>query len=584
MKDAWTRFELWLEDGSEPPPRSRLYNLEPVGIGTPEVERLSGYVNRLAQAHCVRVSALFKHAILPHLTKSRSSDKNNTTKPTRWLPGGGRERLARMIDGTGMIAERWVKILEALTGRRDLRFLTLLEWRDVLPKQLLFSPLIRWCPACFDAWLSMGQPIYDPLLWKLNPITSCLLHRRKLRSRCHQCHQQQGSFMALSRPGFCSRCGALLGCNDDSDLQPEERLNEDEWQWQNWAVKNLGQLLRAAPRLDRPPPMETVARSIAYYLSQRADSGLAKLSEALGIRQDYFRRWAQGGRSRMRIDLLLKFCFHYGISLVAFLTEPSPAPPSPLSSPSQKQMAGEVAKANRHYKGANREELRRVMESALEIESPLLSLQAVAKQLKLASRTLLYHEPELCRQIVARGAVHREQINERVRSTLEQSLEQDHLPALKELAKRNGFSASLARKRHPDLWAEIAARRRRQKKQAWESVRQELEKTLCEENPLPTVKMIAARFGCNIQTLYRYFPDLYHEIVTRRAEQQQACFLNRREELFKEIRETVLKLHAQGIFPSAKRVSKNLPIPRNIDGNEQAMSTLRQIRKELGWE
>lgn len=584
MKDAWTRFELWLEDGGEPPPRSRLYNLEPVGIGTLEVESLSGYVIRLAQAHCVRVSALFRHAILPQLTKSRSSDQNNTTKPTRWLPGGGRERLVRMIDGTGLTTERWIKILEALTGRRDLRFLTLLEWRHVLPKHRLFSPLIRWCPACFDAWLTMRQPIYDPLLWKLNPITSCLLHRRKLRSRCHHCHQQQGAFMALSRPGFCSRCGAWLGSDDDSELQPEERLNEDEWQWQNWAVKNLGQLLRAAPRLNHPPPVETVARSITYYLSQRADPSLANLSEALIIRLDYFRRWAQEGRSRMQIELLLKFCFHYGISLVGFLTEPLPAPPSPLISASQEPKVREVAKANRRGKGANRAELRRAMESALVIDSPLLSLQAVAKQLNMAARTLLYYEPELWRQIVARHAIHWEQIYEQIRSTLEQALEQDHPPALKKLAKQNGFKASLARKRYPDLCAEIVAKRRRQKKQARESVRKELEKTLLEENPLPTVKTIAARFGHSSQSLWRYFPDLYHEIVTRRAEQQKACFLNRREQLLKEIRETVLKLHAQGIFPSAKRVSKNLPIPRNIDGNEQAMSTLREIRKELGWE
>jgi hypothetical protein len=43
-------------------------------------------------------------------------------------------------------------------------------------------------------------------------------------------------------------------------------------------------LLRAAPRLDHPPLVETVARSITYYLSQRADPNLARLSEALGIR------------------------------------------------------------------------------------------------------------------------------------------------------------------------------------------------------------------------------------------------------------------------------------------------------------
>jgi hypothetical protein len=390
--------------------------------------------------------------------------------------------------------------------------------------------------------------------------------------------------MALSRPGFCSRCGAWLGCNDDSALQPEERLNEDEWQWQNWVVKNLGQLLGAAPGLDHPPPVETVARSMTYYLSQQTGQRLARLSDTLGVRLDHFRRWAQGERARMQIDLLLRFCFHYGISLVTFLTEPLFAPLSPLCPASQKQTTGEVAKYNRDHKGTNREELHRAMESALEIGSPPLSLQAFAKQMKLAPRTLLYHEPELCRQIVARRAVHREQINERMRSTLEQALGQDHPPALKELAKRNGFGVSVARKRHPDLCAEIAARRGRQKKQARESLRQEFEKILCEENPLPTVKAVAARFGCNIQKLRRYFPDLYHEIVIRRAEQQRAYFLKRQVELLVEIRETVLKLHAEGVYPSAKRVSRNLPGSRNIEGNEQAISTLRQIRKELGWE
>jgi hypothetical protein len=33
--------------------RSRLYQLEPIGIGTPMVESLSGYLARLAEAHCL---------------------------------------------------------------------------------------------------------------------------------------------------------------------------------------------------------------------------------------------------------------------------------------------------------------------------------------------------------------------------------------------------------------------------------------------------------------------------------------------------------------------------------------------------
>jgi hypothetical protein len=35
------------------PPRSRLYHLSPIGVGTSEVESLTGYLVRLAAAHSV---------------------------------------------------------------------------------------------------------------------------------------------------------------------------------------------------------------------------------------------------------------------------------------------------------------------------------------------------------------------------------------------------------------------------------------------------------------------------------------------------------------------------------------------------
>jgi len=47
------------------PSRSRLYSLEPVGIGTPETESLTSYVSRLAEAHSVRVHDLVVHKLLP---------------------------------------------------------------------------------------------------------------------------------------------------------------------------------------------------------------------------------------------------------------------------------------------------------------------------------------------------------------------------------------------------------------------------------------------------------------------------------------------------------------------------------------
>ena len=48
-------FDSWSLSSPPIPPRSRLYALEPIGVGTALVESLSGYVARLAEAHSVSV-------------------------------------------------------------------------------------------------------------------------------------------------------------------------------------------------------------------------------------------------------------------------------------------------------------------------------------------------------------------------------------------------------------------------------------------------------------------------------------------------------------------------------------------------
>jgi hypothetical protein len=128
MTDVPICFEVWAPAREAPPRRSRLYRLEPIGIGTPEVESLSSYLNRLAQAHCVTVTTLMVHELLPHVGTPAPPRAHPASTPP---PGGGRglsQHLARQINGLGRIAAAWVQGLEALTGRRDLRFLTLLTW------------------------------------------------------------------------------------------------------------------------------------------------------------------------------------------------------------------------------------------------------------------------------------------------------------------------------------------------------------------------------------------------------------------------------------------------------------------------
>ena len=49
----------------EIPQRSRLYSLEPIGVGTPFTESLSSYLTRLAQEHCVTQKKLIMTEIAP---------------------------------------------------------------------------------------------------------------------------------------------------------------------------------------------------------------------------------------------------------------------------------------------------------------------------------------------------------------------------------------------------------------------------------------------------------------------------------------------------------------------------------------
>jgi hypothetical protein len=64
-------YDSWSLSISPIPPRSRLYALEPIGVGTALVESLSSYVARLAEAHSISVGDLVGH-VLSELTDPKN--------------------------------------------------------------------------------------------------------------------------------------------------------------------------------------------------------------------------------------------------------------------------------------------------------------------------------------------------------------------------------------------------------------------------------------------------------------------------------------------------------------------------------
>jgi TniQ len=103
-------------DLSQPsiPPRSILYQLPPIGIGTPTVESLTSYLARLAVSHTVTVGALLEYEV------ARLIDKKYGAANLQSI-----SRLRGAVNSIGSMTRDLVCALEQLTMQQNLHLLTM---------------------------------------------------------------------------------------------------------------------------------------------------------------------------------------------------------------------------------------------------------------------------------------------------------------------------------------------------------------------------------------------------------------------------------------------------------------------------
>jgi hypothetical protein len=135
--ETLTTYEMWEVTVPTIPARSRLYPLEPIGMGTPQVESLSSYLARLAEGHSVLLSKLVRREILPCF--GRPHLRGNIT--AFWM------NYARAMNGLSRWAKDLVQVLEELTKQPDLHLLTLLPWSEVLNGRGLLRRNRAWNAA-----------------------------------------------------------------------------------------------------------------------------------------------------------------------------------------------------------------------------------------------------------------------------------------------------------------------------------------------------------------------------------------------------------------------------------------------------
>ena len=152
---------------------SRLISVAPVGIGTPAAECLSCYVTRISDIHDSAVVDTVRAVISPELSHSYLDPGNVTFSSFK---------ASASMNGWCKTATEWTTILEKLTHRKDLAYLTFLPFKEIVAKKKLLRIQRAWCPLCLDEWRRTEQVIYEPLLWKTESVKACPVHRCALLS------------------------------------------------------------------------------------------------------------------------------------------------------------------------------------------------------------------------------------------------------------------------------------------------------------------------------------------------------------------------------------------------------------------
>ncbi len=516
--------DLWGYANVTLPTRSRLSHLEPVGIGTGLVESLTSHSARLAAAHNVTHASLFGYEISPLI--DRKYLRNSESKLDRGaLLAASFRTLVRAVNGTGVTARDYTSALEQLTGRNNLRCLTMTTWANVIPHRNLLKPYKVWCPSCYEELKHKEMPVFDPLLWSLSVITTCTKHHLRLRSRCPRCDRTIPHLDSHSRPGFCSKCNGWLGRSPLGSDQAADDILGEELERQTWVTEQLCTLLAHAPRIENPPKKEAVTKSIKLCIRNIAGMTESRFARAIGVSQSTVSDWQRQGNVP-ELEKLLRITHFTQVPLLNILIGRD------CNQHKATEAAGSICK--QQHKEPPRLHKRR---TRIDIEKIRIALEAV--------------------------------------------LSIENTPSLQEVARSLGYSSTALAKHFPVKCKKLSEKYKQWRKAKWVKVAVELEEALVRDPP-QSIRAIAKDLNRDHTSLYQYFPDLCRRIAQRYELYRRACRGQKKESFRREIREIVIALHLEGIYPSVKRIEARLHQRRTIRHSNMALDTLRQVRAECG--
>lgn len=502
LPDDYEHWELTMPPLS---PRSVLYQIQPIGIGTAETECLTSYLARLANAHHLAAG----HLIIRHFLPILGSERLGTDRPLNSF------RLTKMCSANGAdaFAIDLIGLTERLTLSTGIAPTTLVLWSDVVSRLELLRDFRAWRPNCYAEQAAGGGAPYDLLLWMILPVKVCPRHRRPLTESCPDCKRRIWPVLSQYLPGFCPYCRVWLGDRDKKPASVVTTSVINDLDYELWVANHIGAVIAASPALSAAPARQNVITAVNHCCNLLMEGNSRMVARLLGVANTTPRNWLSG-EAIPPLKTLARIGYLSKVPLLNLLTDPVSVLEQISKHPVE--IIESQTERIRHLHRVNIiscQKVREQMEAAL-IEVPPPSLIEVARRLGYRHQTTLRVKfPELSKKITAnyrkseeylsglqakRAEAERRLDKKSQKKVLKQELNQPCPATLEDLAHRFGYTTSGSlRRRFPDLCrALIQKHRRYQQRQLAQRLnycRKVLNNALMEYPP-PSLNSVARRF------------------------------------------------------------------------------------------
>lgn len=423
-----------MEDKAITPARSTLYNIEPKGLGTKDVESLTSFIGRLAEAHCVRVSSLINKYIKPVV---------NASKEQRFLY----DRHATSLNGFGEVSSTTVEVLQNLTKVSGLSQLTMMKFEHLISKVRLLKNHKAWCPHCLEEMKIRKQQIYEKLNWVININTYCSTHQVLLEDKCPVCCKQQPILTPSMRNGYCYSCHNWLGRRE---IIKEEAVTKYEVMIESTVSKMLKDLNKL--NSSRVTLSESLLE-IKERLFRKPKKTFC--TEILKIQYSNYLHFINYNK-HPSLNTIVKISIFFNLPIIDIVNksikfkECDFTEPFHLS-PSNKKTIMNV------------ELVRKQVEKMLDNEENFpISLQEVGAEVGFSYQTLTFHLPDLCNRIKQKNDLKRSQLSrdilqeryQKIKETIIEIAYEGKYPSYRSVKNRLPFTFYNFDEKYLKIWSE----------------------------------------------------------------------------------------------------------------------------------